>query len=266
VTASLCFPGISGESTEKIIAAARRIYQKLTFACYRMDGSEPTGRFEDVARLCLGSVYASDRKLVHAMIEQTFERLVLPHRNTLYHYALAFTNQADEAEDLVQETMLRALRSFSSYRADGEIRAWLFAILRNCFISVYRSQNTAVLQLSLDTLPNPELALSQEPGPERRVLSTLEHEAILRAVAALSPGLRNVLVLSDMCGLSYQEVGERLGLPINTVRSRLFYARDRVRRALFSWRPYAQKRTLLFKTPEQKRQRQTPKRHRCSTA
>jgi RNA polymerase sigma-70 factor (ECF subfamily) len=257
---------MTGKLPGEINAKSRLIYQKLTFTRYLVDESEPTERCDAFARLCLGSLYASDRKLVHAMTERTFERLVLPHRNTLYHYALAFTHQADEAEDLVQETMLRALRSFSSFRADGEIRAWLFAILRNYFISVYRSQNAAAVQLSLDTLPNPEIALSQEPGPERRVLSSMEHEAVLQAVAALSPGSRDVLMLSDMCGLSYQEVGDKLGLPLNTVRSRLFYARDRVRRALFSWRPYAQKRTLLFNAPELKQQRQTRETHPCPTA
>lgn len=171
------------------------------------------------------------------MIEWNFERQVLPHRSSLYQYALAFTHQADAAEDLVQDTLLRALRAFSSYRAEGEIQSWLFAILRNQFISRYRSDLRGARPVSLEALQNPETVLSREPGPERRVLAALENEALRRAVAELPPRCRAVLVLSDMGGFTYQEIADELGVPIGTVRSRLSSARDRVRRALAAWRP-----------------------------
>jgi RNA polymerase sigma-70 factor (ECF subfamily) len=182
------------------------------------------------------------------MTDENFEQMVLPHRLALYHFALTYTHQAEEAEDLVQETLLRALRGFSAFRAEGEIRAWLTAILRNQFLSAYRSRSRAGRPLSLETLTGTEAPLSPEPGPERRALSTLEHGALKQAVAALPPRYRSVLVLSDVAGLSYQEIGDRLNLPPGTVRSRLFVARDRVRRAHFAWRPDSQKRTPLFKS------------------
>lgn len=167
--------------------------------------------------------------------------MVLPHRDALYGHALALTHNVDEAEDLVQETTLRALRGFDSFRADGPVRAWLLTILRNLFINKYRSRIRAPRQVSLDALENPDPITPTEPGPERAIFSKLENEALGRAVAALPADYRDVLVLSDMRGLTYQEISEALGLPIGTVRSRLSRARGRVRRALFAWRPDVQR-------------------------
>lgn len=171
------------------------------------------------------------------MSERDFETMVLPHRDALYGHALALTQNADEAEDLVQETTLRALKGFESFRAEGPIRAWLLTILRNLFINAYRTRVRAPRQVSLDALENPDPMLPTLPGPERAVFFKLENEALTRAVAALPKTYRDVLVLSDMRGLSYQEISEKLDLPIGTVRSRLSRARGRIRRALFAWRP-----------------------------
>lgn len=174
------------------------------------------------------------------MSQRDFEEMVLPHREALYGHALALTHNADEAEDLVQETTLRALRGFESFRADGPVRAWLLTILRNLFINGYRTRVRMPRAVSLDALDNPDPIVPVEPGPERQVFSRLEHEALTRAVANLPTDYREVLVLSDIRGLSYQEISEHLGVPIGTVRSRLSRARGRVRRALFAWRPDAQ--------------------------
>jgi RNA polymerase sigma-70 factor (ECF subfamily) len=174
------------------------------------------------------------------MSQRDFEEMVLPHRDALYGHALALTHNADEAEDLVQETTLRALRGFESFRADGPVRAWLLTILRNLFINGYRTRVRAPRAVSLDALENPDPLVPFEPGPERQVFSRMENEALSRAVANLPSDYREVLVLSDMRGLSYQEISDHLGVPIGTVRSRLSRARGRVRRALFAWRPDAQ--------------------------
>jgi RNA polymerase sigma-70 factor (ECF subfamily) len=174
------------------------------------------------------------------MSQRDFEELVLPHRDALYGHALALTHNVDEAEDLVQETTLRALRGFESFRADGPVRAWLLTILRNLFINGYRTRVRTPRAVSLDALENPDPLVPVEPGPERQVFSRLENEALSRAVANLPSDYQEVLILSDMRGLSYQEISEHLGVPIGTVRSRLSRARGRVRRALFAWRPDAQ--------------------------
>jgi RNA polymerase sigma-70 factor (ECF subfamily) len=174
------------------------------------------------------------------MSRQDFEEMVLPHRDALYGHALALTHNADEAEDLVQETTLRALRGFESFRADGPVRAWLLTILRNLFINAYRARVRSPRSVSLDALENPDPIVPVEPGPERAVFSRLENEALARAVAALPADYREVLVLSDMRGMTYLEISQLLDLPIGTVRSRLSRARNRVRRSLFAWRPDAQ--------------------------
>lgn len=169
-----------------------------------------------------------------------FEQMVLPHRDTLYGHALALTHNADEAEDLVQETTLRALRGFASFRAEGPIRAWLLTILRNLYINTYRARIRAPRSVSLDALENPDPFVPIEPSPERQVVTRMEADALALAVAKLPAEYRETLVLSDMQGLTYAEIGVRLNLPVGTVRSRLSRARSRVRRSLFAWRPDAQ--------------------------
>jgi RNA polymerase sigma-70 factor (ECF subfamily) len=169
-----------------------------------------------------------------------FESLVLPHREALLGYALALTQNTDEAEDLVQETTLRALRGFDSFRADGPMRAWLLAILRNLFINHYRSRKRMPASLALDALENPDPFLPSVPGPERMVFSRLEGDAIRVAVSRLPDDYRRVLLCSDVQGMTYQEISQQLGLPVGTVRSRLSRARSRIRRSLYAWRPEAQ--------------------------
>jgi len=171
---------------------------------------------------------------------QQFEQMVLPHRPTLYSHALALTRNADEAEDLVQETTLRALSGFASFRGEGPIRAWLLTILRNLYINTYRARVRAPRSVSLDALENPDPYVPTEPSPERQIITRLEADALALAVAKLPDEYRETLVLSDMQGLTYAEIGQRLNLPVGTVRSRLSRARSRVRRSLFAWRPDAQ--------------------------
>jgi RNA polymerase sigma-70 factor (ECF subfamily) len=174
------------------------------------------------------------------MSQRDFEQAVLVHRDSLYGHALTLTHNPDEAEDLVQETTLRALRGFESFRADGPVRAWMLTILRNLFINGYRTRVRAPRSVSLDALENPDPVMPTLPGPERQVFSHMENEALMHAVSNLPEDYQTVLILSDMHGLSYQEISERLDVPIGTVRSRLSRARGRVRRSLYAWRPDVQ--------------------------
>jgi RNA polymerase sigma-70 factor (ECF subfamily) len=184
-----------------------------------------------------------------------FEDVILPHADWLYGPALALTRSATDAEDLVQDTMLRAYTRFDTFRLDGSAKAWLHTIMRNLFINGYRKKNREPLQVPLDGLVEDTRAgggveRGSDAGaaalgahrltaasPERLVLAKMEGDAALRAVAALPPDYREVLVLSDIHGMSYQQVADRLGIPIGTVRSRLSRGRRRVQRALLSWRP-----------------------------
>ena len=168
-----------------------------------------------------------------------FETLILPHAESLYGQAYQLTRNAPDAEDLVQDTILRAYSRFGSFRADGSPKAWLHTIMRNLFINTYRKKNREPRQISFQALDEPGTEAALRPtvaSPERLVLGRMEEAALLRAVRHLPEEYRSVVILADVEGLSYQQIADRLGIPVGTVRSRLSRGRKRVQRALFSWR------------------------------
>lgn len=181
---------------------------------------------------------------------QQFERLILPHEASLYAPAMALTRSASDAEDLVQETLVRAFDRFDTFRADGSPRAWLHTIMRNLFYNAYRKRSREPRQVPLDDAEpatshwgSSGVAQESSPqqasihSPERIVLSQLEGDAVLKAVQQLPEEYRLVVALSDIQGLPYQEIADRLDIPVGTVRSRLSRGRERVRRALHTWEP-----------------------------
>lgn len=162
----------------------------------------------------------------------SFDTEALPHLDTLYRVALRLTGDAASAEDLVQETMLRALRGWGTFRPGSNARAWLVTILRNQFVSGWRSRQRDATPVDLDAVPElPDLA---NPDPEGHFFAELVDEEVLAALDALPDEFREVVVLSDLEGLPYAEVAEALGVPLGTVKSRLFRARrilqERLRR------------------------------------
>lgn len=152
-----------------------------------------------------------------------FEDEALPHLDTLYRVALRLTGDPAAAEDLVQETMLRALRGWKSFMPGSNARAWLVTILRNQFINGYRSAKRAPQSVDMEAVPEP--VDSKDPDPEGRFFRDLVDEEVLAAVDALPEDFREVLVLSDMEGLPYADVAAALDIPVGTVKSRLFRAR-----------------------------------------
>lgn len=181
-----------------------------------------------------------------------FESVILPHEGSLFGPAMALTRSASDAEDLVQDTMLRAFDRFETFRADGSPRAWLHTIMRNLFFNSYRKKSREPKQVSLEffdpatsatnggSVGSAHTSVPQAPtvsSPERQVLSQMEGAAVLRAVKALPEEYRTVVALADIQGLPYQEIADSLHIPVGTVRSRLSRGRERVRRAVFAWRP-----------------------------
>lgn len=152
-----------------------------------------------------------------------FEQEALPHLDTLYRVALRLTGEPAAAEDLVQETMLRALRAWRSFQPGTNARAWLVTILRNQFINSWRARRRAPTAVAFDAIP--ELPDVGDPDPEGRFFRDLVDDEVLAAVDALPDDFREVLVLSDMEGLPYAEIAVALGVPVGTVKSRLFRAR-----------------------------------------
>ena len=160
---------------------------------------------------------------------ERFERIILPHLDDAYTLARYLLRDEHDAQDVVQDAVLRALRYFDGYR-DGDARAWLLAIVRNCCLTWQRRHRT-------DRLVVPFADEAAERVSDSRETDTLaiersERAAIERAVAALPSEFREVIVLREVEELSYKEISEVVGVPIGTVMSRLARARKRLASAL----------------------------------
>lgn len=179
-----------------------------------------------------------------------FETKVLPLRDDLHRVALRLTRSPEAAEDLVQETLLHAYRGFSRFKPGTNLRAWLIRILTNLFISRYRHERRTVSTVSLEGLfEDMEVAedmtgllLDENPSPEDLVLDQVLDEEVQEALLKLPEPFRQAVILCDIEGLSYTEAAEAMGVPIGTVRSRLFRGREILRRLLWD---YAKKRRWI---------------------
>jgi RNA polymerase sigma-70 factor (ECF subfamily) len=165
-----------------------------------------------------------------------FEEVALVHLNGLYRSALRLTHNRAEAEDMVQETCLRAFRSFHRFNPGSNCRAWLFTILRNAFLNRLRRAGREVLQgdsPAWESAPQGVTApTSARDNPEEEFFQTVLHGDVDRALKALPLVFREAVILADLEGLSYKEVAEVLGCPTGTVMSRLSRGRHLLREAL----------------------------------
>jgi RNA polymerase sigma-70 factor (ECF subfamily) len=161
--------------------------------------------------------------MIDAAVPTSFTEEALPHLDTLYRVALRLTSDPAAAEDLVQDTMLRALRAWGTFQSGSNARAWLVTILRNQFINGWRARRRSPEAVDMDAIP--ELPDLGDPDPEGRFFRDLVDEEVLAAVDALPEDFREVVVLSDMEGLPYADIAEALHIPVGTVKSRLFRAR-----------------------------------------
>jgi len=158
-----------------------------------------------------------------------FEAVVLPHLDAAYTLARYLTRNAHDAEDVVQDACLRALKYFETFRGgEGTSgRAWLLTIVRNTAYSSRRGQRDAT---EFDETQHSD-AVAEE-HPEAALLQTDAREALGRALDRLAPEFREVIVLRELEGLSYKEIGDVTGVPVGTVMSRLSRARARLQEAL----------------------------------
>jgi RNA polymerase sigma-70 factor, ECF subfamily len=151
----------------------------------------------------------------------------------MYGYAMVLSKNGAEAEDLVQETCLRALRAINGLRAEGSMKSWLFAILRNIWLNQLRQQRTAPDLIELDADEN----RTYEPAdavqdPHKDFVNKVEREQVRAAIEQLPVEFREIIILREYEELSYQEIARLLGSPIGTVMSRLARARARLRELL----------------------------------
>ena len=148
----------------------------------------------------------------------------------LYSYALVLTRNRAEAEDLVQETYLRALQALGRLRPDSNLKAWLFTILRNIWFNQLRKWRTAPEMVELDSDGSgPNQAADNAKDPHATYVSNIEQEQVRAAIQRLSVEFREIILLREYEELSYQEIAKVLECPVGTVMSRLARARSRLR-------------------------------------
>ena len=166
-----------------------------------------------------------------------FEDEALIHLDALFGLALRLSG-GDEprAEDLVQETMLKAYRAWDRFEAGTNCRAWLMTILRNTFINQFRKQKSRPVPVEFDQLAErPSSDALYEADPEGRIFDHIIDDQVIAAIDELPAEFRVAVVLSDLEGLSYQEVAELMDIPVGTVKSRLFRARKRLQGRLYEY-------------------------------
>jgi len=158
---------------------------------------------------------------------ESFEGLAMPLFDSIFNFARWLTQNREEAEDLVQETYVKALRGFGSFQPGTNFRAWIFRILRNTFLTS-RTGLKATMTVPLEE--EQEAALPGPPEtPESLLLASADQAMLREALEELPVIFREVLLLGDVEEMSYQEIAVTLGLPEGTVKSRLSRALARLR-------------------------------------
>jgi RNA polymerase sigma-70 factor (ECF subfamily) len=175
------------------------------------------------------------------MSTATFSQAALEHLDSLYGYALILTRDQTAAEDLVQETYLRAVRAFGQLTPNSNLKGWLFVIMRNAWLNQLRHNRSGPRFVELDDEELGFVHLNDRISEDPHVvyLRKLEREQIRAAISDLPELYREIIVLRDLEGFSYQEIATMLECPAGTVMSRLGRARAKLRRALASWQPRA---------------------------
>jgi RNA polymerase sigma-70 factor, ECF subfamily len=151
----------------------------------------------------------------------------------LYGYAMAITRNRTDAEDLVQETYLRAIPRIGTLRAESNVKSWLFTILRNIHLNQLRKKRAAPRVLEIDADENTaNVVVENSKDPLARYVSKTEREWVMDAVQKLPLEFREIVILREYEDLSYQEIAGILDCPVGTVMSRLARARSKLRTLL----------------------------------
>jgi RNA polymerase sigma-70 factor, ECF subfamily len=195
----------------------------------------------------MGSSSASDNEAA-----VRFEATALPFMDALYNKALHLTRRPEDAGDMVQETYLRAYRTFSSFKEGTNCKAWLFTILYSIFVNKYRKEQRELDTVSIDELEETFHHTLADPNWETNFAALTRSELdwqepeVNHAVAKLPEDFRSAVLLVDVEGFTYEEAAAALDCPVGTLRSRLF----RARRMLFlELHDYARRMGLIQRPP-----------------
>jgi RNA polymerase sigma-70 factor (ECF subfamily) len=167
-----------------------------------------------------------------------FSHAALEHIDALYGFAMVLTRNQTEAEDLVQETYLRAVRAFGRLMPDSNLKSWLFAIMRNAWLNQLRHSRSGprFVEIDAEESDRSQWLDHQSNDPHVVYLRKLERDEVKAAIDCLPRIHREIVVLRDIEGFSYQQIASILGCPAGTVMSRLGRAREKLRRLLTEWR------------------------------
>ena len=173
-----------------------------------------------------------------ASLDRRFEQEAMPLLPGMYSAAFRLTRNAADAEDLLQETFLRAYRGFRQFQEGTNLRAWLYRILTNTFINTYRKRQREPQTISEEEAPDWYLYSRMaedglEPSAETQVLEALPDEDVQEALSSLPDQFRIAVLLADVEGFSYKEIAEITGVPIGTVMSRLHRGRKALEKRLW---------------------------------
>lgn len=178
--------------------------------------------------------------------QEDFQNEMIPHLDSLYSYAIKLTSDHSDAEDLVQDTIVKAYRFFNSYEKGTNAKAWLYRILKNSYINNYRKKSKQPHQVDYDEVSTYYETVRSEQSDttdmEDILYRGLLDDQVTRALHRLPEDFRTVVVLCDIEGFTYEEIANMLDVPIGTIRSRLHRGRNLLRDEL---EEYAGKRGYL---------------------
>jgi len=171
--------------------------------------------------------------------QQNFNEEILPHLDALYNFGLRLTTDPNDAEDLVQDTIVKAFRFFSSYEKGTNAKAWLFRILKNSYINNYRKKSKKPQEVDYDEVASFYESIRAErtnsSDLEDKMFRELIDDDLSNALDSIPEDFRTVVLLCDVEDFTYEEIANMLDVPIGTIRSRLHRGRNLLKAQLMEY-------------------------------
>lgn len=176
---------------------------------------------------------------IRSQKEKEFLEEAIPYMDILYSFARRLTGNSDDADDLVQDTYLKAFRFWDKYEKGTNIRAWLFRIMKNSYINRYRKETKEPDKVDFSEIQEFYIRMRDESANDddfgKKMFKGLFDDDVIKALDSLPPDFKTVVILCDIEGYTYEEIAEFVDIPIGTVRSRLHRGRKLLQAELFEY-------------------------------